>query len=193
MDIGEHCTLGSCAILTFLPITCPYCRALFCQSHFLPLQHSCQAPGAADADRTLSDTEILKRVQRANQRRRDVQQGAGAGAAATPSSLLTTSASAVPDELGRQAHAASANDDADQLPNRLPCQMKGCKRFSLQMDAPNQSAISSSTAGAQPNVRTVDGRHEPRTFTHTAPRCDRCRGFFCMPWVSNGALRARRT
>lgn len=159
MEIGEHCTLKSCASLTFLPIACPYCRSSFCQSHFLPLQHACQAPGAAEADRTLSDSEILKRIQRANTRRKQVQ-GSTHDA---------------------QSSSSSGSLDVSEPPNRLPCQLKGCKRFSLQMDNPQQDIHAS--ANIKPNTTLQDGSHGRRTFTHVAPRCDRCHGFFCMPYV----------
>lgn len=157
MEIGEYCTLSSCATLTFLPITCAYCRSRFCQSHFLPLQHHCQAPGAAEADRTLSDTEILKRYQRVNARRKDVQ-AAGSGG----QDLATISNSTIEEQ---------------EEPSRLPCQRAGCKRFSLHMDA-NVPKIKEGNETV--NVVKRDGRHDQRVFTHAAPRCERCRGFFCM-------------
>ena len=151
MEIGEHCKLSSCLVLTFLPVNCPYCRSLFCQSHFLPSQHDCKAPGAAEADRTLSETEVLKRVQRANERRREVQQGAA-------------------------ARAREAEEDADDAagPSKLPCQRAGCKQFSLQLD-PVLLGQSRPV-----NVIKQDGAHQKTKVVHAAPRCHRCRGFFCM-------------
>jgi hypothetical protein len=151
MEIGEHCHLSSCLILTFLPVNCPYCRVLFCQSHFLPSQHDCTAPGAAEADRTLSETEILKRVQRANERRRELQTG------------------------GSGSTAPGIDDTTAAGPSKLPCQRTGCKKFSLELDPasrPNQTAPL--------NVSQRDGTHRNTTVIHAAPRCDRCRGFFCM-------------
>lgn len=155
MDMGEHCTLQSCLVLTFLPVNCPYCRDRYCQAHFLPLQHGCKAPGAAEADRTLSDTEILKRIRRANARRREVQ---AAGPGAEPITATTKA------------------EEEEEEPIRLPCQSAGCKRFSLYVDA---TVHQKSERGAM-SISTLDGGHERRPFTHAAPRCDRCRGFFCM-------------
>ena len=161
MEIGEYCTLSSCATLTYLPVTCAYCRSRFCQSHFLPLQHQCKAPGAAEADRTLSDTEILKRYQRVNARRKDVQ-AAGPGGESIPIASSSTRVTV---------------DEAEEEPSRLPCQRAGCKRFSLHMDA----SMPKIKEGNQTiNISKRDGRHEHRIFTHAAPRCDRCRGFYCM-------------
>lgn len=164
MEVGEHCTLESCHRLTFLPISCAYCRSFFCQSHFLPLQHRCSAPGAAEADRTLSDTEILKRVQRANARRVEIQRGEEA----------TTSSSALGSVEGG--------------PSRLPCQKVNCKRFSLQLDQPSVTPAKSPLG-----VSLNDGRHDWRpAVTHAAPRCDRCRGFFCVGWVKSGSKGKKR-
>lgn len=153
MEIGEHCKLSSCLTLTFLPVNCPYCRSRFCQSHFLPSQHDCKAPGAAEADRTLSETEILKRVQRANERRREVQQGESSGQA-----------------------AARDQEESDKAgPAKLPCQRAGCKQFSLQLDPTTLNSTKSAV-----NVSQQDGGHQSSKVIHAAPRCDRCKGFFCM-------------
>lgn len=152
--MGDHCTLLECNVLTFLPVTCAYCRGLYCQSHFLPLQHACKAPGAAEADRTLSDTEILKRLQRANVRRKDVQ--------------------GTSDAIGG---VSLRSDGYDEETSRLPCQLKGCKRFSLQLD--QQTSRSAAEIGKL-SVNKSDGKYGQRSFTHAAPRCERCRGFYCM-------------
>ncbi|PWN45706.1 hypothetical protein IE81DRAFT_166598 [Ceraceosorus guamensis] len=64
MDVGVHCPLSSCLTLTFLPISCPYCRKKFCESHFLPSQHACSAPGSSS--KHLSDSELVRLVARAN-------------------------------------------------------------------------------------------------------------------------------
>lgn len=66
MEHGTNCHLSTCLSLSFLPLTCPFCRHLFCESHFLPVQHSCDAPGSASHNNVLSETELLKRVLRAN-------------------------------------------------------------------------------------------------------------------------------
>lgn len=148
MDIGEHCTLTSCNTLTFLPVNCFHCRHRFCQSHFLPLQHDCKAPGAAEADRTLSETEILLRVQQASARRRQIQQG-------DESPLID----------GSESIAG---------PSKLPCQKAGCKQFTLQLDPTSlkdQIAAEKSAEQRPPSKVKV---------IHAAPRCERCRGFFCM-------------
>lgn len=155
MEVGEHCKLSSCLTLTFLPINCPYCRSLFCQSHFLPSQHDCKAPGAAEADHTLSETEILKRVQRANERRRVIQQGGEAGRSA-------------------QVQGMDEKEEKDAGPSKLPCQKAGCKQFSLQLDP-------TTLADSRPvNVSQRDGTHQNTKIVHAAPRCHRCRSFFCM-------------
>lgn len=167
MEIGEQCKLESCHRLTFLPVKCAYCRNLYCQSHFLPLQHDCTAPGAAEADRTLTDTEILKRVQRVNARRREVQ---GAASSATTDG-------AGRQELQRTEDCGKEEEEAAG-PSRLPCQKAGCKRFSLQLEG--RPAPPSSSSNAPMGVSISDGRHEARSVTHAAPRCDRCRGFFCV-------------
>lgn len=39
--IGQHCSLQNCNILDFLPITCQYCKNIFCKEHFLPEKHFC--------------------------------------------------------------------------------------------------------------------------------------------------------
>lgn len=156
MEIGEHCKLESCHRLTFLPVKCAYCRDVYCQSHFLPSQHDCRAPGAAEADRMLTDTEILKRVQRVNARRTELQTGG------TSSSSGATQAQGEVEAEG---------------PSRLPCQKAGCKRFSLQLDG---EPAPPSSSKAPVGVSVSDGRHEARSVTHAAPRCDRCRGFFCV-------------
>lgn len=106
MEIGEHCNLESCSTLTYLPVKCSYCRGNFCQSHFLALQHDCKAPGAAESDRILSEAEIIERVQKANERRKQVQQGVASG----------------------------INDESQQGPSKLPCQRAGCKNYSLELD-----------------------------------------------------------
>lgn len=150
MEIGEYCKLSSCSTLTYLPVNCPYCRIRYCQSHFLPAQHDCKAPGAAEADRTLSDAEILKRIQRANERRREVQQGATHSIAA---GILP------PDDVNNVAG-----------PSKLPCQKAGCKQYSLQLDP----------STPQGTTQIDDGGGQRVNVIHKAPRCERCRGFFCM-------------
>ena len=124
----------TCGRLSFLPITCPYCRTDFCELHFLPEQHACKAPGATNT--VLSDVELAKRYARCS---------SGSGPTAS---------------------------------GRLPCQKRGCKKFSLELE-PDKESSSSSTS-----VRVVDGsgsnQSVGRTFTHAAPRCERCRGLFCM-------------
>ncbi|PWN23386.1 hypothetical protein BCV69DRAFT_286581 [Microstroma glucosiphilum] len=64
MEFGTNCHLSTCLHLSFLPLSCPYCHHSFCESHFLPRQHACTAPGSAD--NVLSSNEVLKRVLRAN-------------------------------------------------------------------------------------------------------------------------------
>ncbi|EPQ26893.1 uncharacterized protein PFL1_05528 [Pseudozyma flocculosa PF-1] len=158
METGTHCADTSCNRLSFLPITCAYCRSEYCESHFLPEQHSCAAPGALDS--TLSDTELVERFARSS---------------------------------------SSANRDAS-TPDRLPCQKRGCRKFSLELAASPSSSSSSSSpqtgtstgAGAGAGIRLVDGAGGSRTvqpastaagpgrpFSHAAPRCERCRGLFC--------------
>ncbi|CAO1612693.1 unnamed protein product [Parajaminaea phylloscopi] len=66
MEHGTNCHLSSCLQLSFLPLSCPFCRRLFCESHFLPAQHTCQAPGAKDSASVLTSAELTKRVLRAN-------------------------------------------------------------------------------------------------------------------------------
>lgn len=152
MEIGDYCKLESCQTLTYLPVNCPYCRRKYCQSHFLPSQHDCKAPGAAEADKTLSETEILKRIQRANERRKEIQQG-------TEMTTTTIGLGSGVDQAG---------------PSKLPCQKAGCKQYSLQIDAVTLSN------SKPPTVSQRDGTHQDARVVHAAPRCDRCRGFFCM-------------
>ncbi|CAO1626397.1 unnamed protein product [Sympodiomycopsis kandeliae] len=66
MEHGSNCHLSSCLSLTFLPISCPYCKQIYCESHFLPLQHSCSSPGSQNYNSVLSETELLKRVLKSN-------------------------------------------------------------------------------------------------------------------------------
>lgn len=77
MEHGTQCHLSTCLSLTFLPLACPFCRHDFCESHFLPTQHLCSAPGSANYNRVLSETELLKRILKVN----DGQQQAGASGA----------------------------------------------------------------------------------------------------------------
>jgi len=42
--LGQHCSLDICQQLDFLPITCQYCKKLYCKEHFLPISHQCPAP-----------------------------------------------------------------------------------------------------------------------------------------------------
>ncbi|GAC99083.1 thymidylate synthase [Pseudozyma hubeiensis SY62] len=50
---------------------------------------------------------------------------------------------------------------------RLPCQKQGCKKLSFHVQTQPSTSADSNAAGFQ------------RTFTHAAPRCERCRGLFC--------------
>lgn len=102
----------------------------------------------------MSETEILKRVQKANERRKQVQQGIASGSA----------------------------DDSPEGPSKLPCQRSGCKNYSLELDP----ATLDPSKPAQ--VSQQDGTHQNAKVIHAAPRCDRCRGFFCMRWVSGHTL-----
>lgn len=121
MEVGEHCALSTCGRLSFLPVSCPLCTTTFCESHFLPEQHSCAA--AATKTAVLSDDELLRRI------------------------------------------AASG------LSGRLPCQKKGCKKLSFEVQSDSTSTPSSGSTGSQVAPR--------RAFTHAAPRCERCKGLFC--------------
>ena len=60
MEVGEHCAFSTCGRLSFLPISCPLCATTFCESHFLPEQHSCAK--AASTSTVLSDDELLRRI-----------------------------------------------------------------------------------------------------------------------------------
>lgn len=120
MNVGEHCTLASCGRLSFLPVACPLCSTTFCESHFLPEQHSCAS--SASKTKVLSDDELLRRL-------------ASSGAS-----------------------------------GRLPCQKQGCKKLSFEV----QNAASSASS-KEPLTAESSGR----AFTHKAPRCERCKGFFC--------------
>ncbi|PWZ00282.1 hypothetical protein BCV70DRAFT_107724 [Testicularia cyperi] len=51
---------------------------------------------------------------------------------------------------------------------RLPCQRKGCKKLSFE--------VTTDAAGSSSNTGHIT---QARSFTHKAPRCERCRGFFC--------------
>lgn len=118
MEVGHHCQLPSCSRLSFLPITCPSCKHVFCESHYLAEQHACTA--AASAGMILSDEQLMQRL------------------------------------------AASSEG------GRLPCQRKGCKSLSFQMKTdPEATSAASASSGSQ------------RAFTHSAPRCEKCKGFFC--------------
>jgi len=44
MFLGKECQHPACHLHDFLPFDCPACKATFCQPHFLPSQHQCQAP-----------------------------------------------------------------------------------------------------------------------------------------------------
>lgn len=116
MEFGHHCELSTCSRLSFLPITCPYCKAAFCESHYLTDQHACAS--AESTESVLSEEVFLQRL---------------------------------------------AASDAG---GRLPCQRKGCKSLSFQLQTQPTASPTAST-----------GSH--KVFTHTAPRCDRCKGFFC--------------
>jgi len=59
-------------------------------------------------------------------------------------------------------------------PAKLPCQRAGCKQFSLQLDPITLNATKPM------NVSQSDGSHQASKVVHAAPRCERCRGFFCM-------------
>ncbi|SPO26745.1 uncharacterized protein UTRI_04053_B [Ustilago trichophora] len=120
MEIGEHCAFSTCGRLSFLPVSCPLCTTTFCESHFLPEQHSCTK--AASTSTILSDDELLRRI------------------ASTGSS------------------------------GRLPCQKRGCKKLSFEVEKQSTSASSSSQVPPAPSRRA---------FTHAAPRCERCKGLFC--------------
>ncbi|KAN0065247.1 hypothetical protein ACQY0O_001744 [Thecaphora frezii] len=147
MEVGTHCSEASCGRLSFLPITCPFCRSEYCESHFLPEQHACSAPGALTS--TLSDTELAKRYAR-----------------------------------------SAPNRGSSTTEHRLPCQKRGCKKFSLQVAGADTDM--STAAGTASNSRIVDGAGgsqalrgggaapAARPFAHEAPRCERCRGLYCM-------------
>lgn len=60
MEIGEHCNLSTCGRLSFLPVSCPLCTTVFCESHFLPEQHICTK--ASSTSKVLSDDELLRRI-----------------------------------------------------------------------------------------------------------------------------------
>ena len=64
----------------------------------------------------------------------------------------------------RAAPAAGAATPAPATSTRVPCQKRGCKRFSLQ-------------------VLPTDGSRA----MHQAPRCDRCGALFCMDHRSPAA------
>ena len=98
---GEHCSYVTCGRLSFLPIRCILCSAIFCEEHASPEHHMCP------------------------HERNHAQPSARADSAQSPPSA------------------------------RVPCQMQGCRAFSLQV----QSSSS---------------------FQHRAPRCERCHGLFCM-------------
>jgi len=57
------------------------------------------------------------------------------------------------------------NQRAGTLSGRLPCQAPKCKGFSLHIEREEQGI----------------------NFKHQAPRCERCRGLFCMRSVSFGS------
>ncbi len=121
MEVGEHCAFSTCGRLSFLPISCPLCTTTFCESHFLPEQHSCAA--AATRTTVLSDDELLRRI-------------------------ATTGSS-----------------------GRLPCQKKGCKKLSFEVQSGSSSSDAKPTASSTAPTQ--------RAFTHAAPRCERCKGLFC--------------
>lgn len=127
MEIGEHCSLSECSRLSFLPIQCTLCTTTFCESHFLPEQHSC-------------------------------------GAATTKASVLSE------DELLRRIASSGAS-------GRLPCQKKGCKKLSFEVQS-HPSTTSSSTPSSAPASNETQAPLR-KAFTHTAPRCERCKGLFC--------------
>lgn len=60
MEIGTHCALSDCGRLSFLPISCPLCTTTFCESHFLPEQHSCS--NASSTIKNLSDHDLLRQL-----------------------------------------------------------------------------------------------------------------------------------
>lgn len=82
MEHGTTCHLSTCLSLTFLPLSCAFCRQAFCESHFLPAQHDCTAPGAKESSRTLSESELAKRILRTSQRQRG-ETGEGVGGMGT--------------------------------------------------------------------------------------------------------------
>jgi predicted nucleic acid binding AN1-type Zn finger protein len=55
---------------------------------------------------------------------------------------------------------------------RLPCQKQGCKKLSFEVQAPPSQ---NRTVASDPGLPSSS----QRTFTHAAPRCDRCKGLFC--------------
>lgn len=54
---------------------------------------------------------------------------------------------------------------------RLPCQKKGCKKLSFEVEQ-----RSADDGGSSSSLIAMPTR---RAFTHAAPRCERCRGLFC--------------
>lgn len=151
MEFGTNCHLSTCLHLSFLPLSCPYCHHSFCESHFLPRQHACTAPGSAN--NVLSSNEVLKRVLRAN-----------------PAST-------------RGPGSAIGDGGA-----RLPCQKRGCKKFSLEVGKEDSGSNGASNSragqeGAQARVVVKDGtdvQTSGRAFEHAAPTCVNCKGLYCM-------------
>ncbi len=46
LGLGEHCSVGSCRQIDFLPFTCDCCKRVFCLEHRTYEAHSCPSAGS---------------------------------------------------------------------------------------------------------------------------------------------------
>ena len=55
-DLGSHCSLKSCNVQDFLPVTCSFCKHVFCKEHQTPASHSCVA---YDHERQMARSNVV--------------------------------------------------------------------------------------------------------------------------------------
>lgn len=60
MDIGAHCSVGSCNQVDFLPFTCDCCQSVFCLHHRTYDAHEC--PQAGSKDRRVIECPLCKQM-----------------------------------------------------------------------------------------------------------------------------------
>eukprot|EP00928_Gymnodinium_smaydae_P038219 TRINITY_DN26404_c0_g1_i1.p1 TRINITY_DN26404_c0_g1~~TRINITY_DN26404_c0_g1_i1.p1 ORF type:complete len:339 (+),score=64.36 TRINITY_DN26404_c0_g1_i1:32-1048(+) len=60
-DVGEICSLVSCAKQDFLPFKCSQCEKKFCKDHFMPEAHSCEGASVQTVQTAISGSAQTRR------------------------------------------------------------------------------------------------------------------------------------